>query len=100
MKYLLIALSLSALNAEAAKEVTIKDNGQISVRENGIKKDLGKVRQVKETTKGTEIYTNRKYNGPSVVVSKRNDIYVSESSSSTTYECKYGCRSSDEEGDD
>lgn len=104
MKYLLIALSLFALNAEASKEVTIKDNGRISVRENGIKKDLGTVRKVKETNKGTEIYTNRNYNGPSVTISKRKEIYVSSSteatSSSSSYVCKYGCRDESEESGD
>lgn len=89
---LLCLLAVPFAVNSAPKEVTIKDNGRVSIRENGVKKELGTLRQVKTTSKGTEIYTNKKYNGPALVVDK----YTKEIHS-YSHTCKYGCS---DEGDD
>lgn len=92
MNKLLIALMISTISFStlAATKVSIND-GRVRVQQNGITKEYGTVRDVKERNGKVEVYTNRNFSSPAITINKRGDITTQRSSSDSSFTCRYNC---------
>lgn len=70
----LVAISFGAV----AKEQIEIQNGQIYTRENGVRTNHGKIRDVKEDNGKVEIYTNHGYSKPALTIDRRGNVEEDE----------------------
>lgn len=57
-----------------AKEQIEIQNGQVYTRENGVRTNHGKLREVKERNGKVEVYTNRGYSKPALTIDRKGHV--------------------------
>lgn len=91
-----LVISLVSFGSTASTKVSMKD-GYVKVQRDGITKDYGRVRDVRERNGKVEVYTNKNYNTPAITINKNGNMRVQrDNSSSSSFECRYNCEVSDE----
>lgn len=73
-----IALVLFVSFGAVAKEQIEIQNGQIYTRDNGVRTNHGKIREVKERNNKVEIYTNKRYSKPALTIDRNGDVEEDE----------------------
>lgn len=69
-----IIFLLSVSFGAVAKEQIEIQNGQIYTRENGVRTNHGKIRDVKEGNGKVEIYTNQGYSKPALIIDSKGNV--------------------------
>lgn len=73
-----IALVLFVSFGAVAKEQIEIQNGQIYTRDNGIRTNHGKIREIKEDNGKVEIYTNQGYSKPALTIDRKGNVEEDE----------------------
>lgn len=73
-----IALVLFVSFGAVAKEQIEIQNGQIYTRDNGIRTNHGKIREIKEDNGKVEIYTNQGYYKPALTIDRKGNVEEDE----------------------
>lgn len=73
-----IIFLLSVSFGAVAKEQIEIQNGQVYTRENGVRTNHGKIRDVKEGNGKVEIYTNQGYSKPALTIDRKGNVEEDE----------------------
>ena len=77
-KITVVAFILAVSFGAVAKEQIEIQNGQIYTRDNGVRTNHGKIRDIKEGNGKVEVYTNRGYSKPALTIDRKGNVEEDE----------------------